>query len=50
MSIFGGELGEDKTGKNRRGGTRGVQTPQGQTGTWVQVEGGEGGGEPAQER
>ena len=43
MPIFGGGLGEGKTGTQRHGGTRDGQTPQGMKGKWAQTKGGEGG-------
>ena len=50
MPGFGGDLGEDEVGTQRRGGTRTGRTPQGWTGTWVQAEGGKGGSAPAWKR
>ena len=50
MPRFGGELGEDESGTQIRGGTRDGRTPQGKTGTWVQAEGGKGESKPTRER
>ena len=50
MPRFGGKLGEDKAGSQRRGGTRDGRTPQGLTETWVQAKGKKLESKPAQER
>ena len=50
MPRFGGELREDKAGKNIRRWTCDWQTPQGPKWTWVQAEGGNGRSKPARER
>ena len=47
--IFGGELGENEAGTQRRGGNRDGKKPQGPTGNWLQAEVGKGGSEPEHE-